>query len=761
MEAALFNFVSLSAQSHPYTTDYVGAVGNLVAAVLQTAGLYGQSDVLLFYKEALQSLAGLLYIFAIAGALTSAAVFGNYRNATYFLIGPLLFYGLIVGVTTAKPTSVQVGMRVEKGSEPLQQQLLSAYLEEGSKIYTRELKLSWFFVMFDNLVTNVTQNIVSVLIDEENRADIVKIARERGLVEILGVQNTDRNLAELASVAIAGECSGVMRNYLAAGQPGVRDAKAGTVQAQQRDTFLAEGAKGMQLHNIQLAPTLLKRLGREVTAQRLAAVERFDANAGTTWKNLVSKEVHNCQDIWTMLRVLTHVQAHEKLETIRNRKNEDPTAPEVSWQAVYADIERTFAPNATAEERQAVLLEVFSSNIFKNILAKSNHAQLMNQLNEHGGFNPDGQLFDDVFAGYYSIEGQGALARLTMFTGVIPYLQGLFLFVLSCAFPFFCVFLVIPGRVSSFLTWLWLWVWVKSWDVGFAVIHVLRDILWEWLGKASAPYLIKDVPTSYVPGELPTEMDAFLMRVDYTAIDWNDPSAVFHAVLQGDPMANVSTYYILISLVTLSVPLLTAHLCRGAGQVVGAFQQSFEGIADNFGKTYNNRMEQYSSNAANDQLTQASTAYGLQEMKKYIMQNAADASDAQQMWNAAVNLIKGNGPSSKTAERGDGSLASMAVGVFNRSVAEFNYSNMGTSLNQTRGMYASRQTIWDIGAGQGNLHHADIVDLAIGTMTRDPYLGGKNPGASLLPPVPLIGPGENPNGQGNSMKGSAQGGDSE
>ena len=65
------------------------------------------------------------------------------------------------------------------------------------------------------------------------------------------------------------------------------------------------------------------------------------------------------------------------------------------------------------------------------------------------------------------------------FAMIIPYLQGLLLYGLSIAFPFFALMLIVPGKAGAFITWMTLWAWVKSWDVGWALVAVIDDMLWN------------------------------------------------------------------------------------------------------------------------------------------------------------------------------------------------------------------------------------------------------------------------------------------
>src|SRR5690606_25641963 len=63
----------------------------------------------------------------------------------------------------------------------------------------------------------------------------------------------------------------------------------------------------------------------------------------------------------------------------------------------------------------------------------------------------------------------------------LPYYQGLLLYILAIAYPFFALVVLIPGKAANFLFLPLAWLWVKSWDVGFAAIFVLERVMYNLL----------------------------------------------------------------------------------------------------------------------------------------------------------------------------------------------------------------------------------------------------------------------------------------
>ena len=110
--------------------QYIGSVGNLISAALQTAGLYFQSDVLKSFVGILQGLGVLIFIFGVIGALSTFVITGEFKRAAFFLICPSIFWALLMFHSPAQPTLLQVGKRVEQNSARDQLEFLSKITEE-------------------------------------------------------------------------------------------------------------------------------------------------------------------------------------------------------------------------------------------------------------------------------------------------------------------------------------------------------------------------------------------------------------------------------------------------------------------------------------------------------------------------------------------------------------------------------------------------------------------------------------------------------
>lgn len=84
-----------------------------------------------------------------------------------------------------------------------------------------------------------------------------------------------------------------------------------------------------------------------------------------------------------------------------------------------------------------------------------------------------------------SVGQKSKWAEVYTWAMMIPYLQGVLLYLLAIAYPFACIVILVPGMHKSILTWMSFWAWVKLWDLGFAIVVVLERSIWAMVGNNS------------------------------------------------------------------------------------------------------------------------------------------------------------------------------------------------------------------------------------------------------------------------------------
>jgi hypothetical protein len=101
--------------------------------------------------------------------------------------------------------------------------------------------------------------------------------------------------------------------------------------------------------------------------------------------------------------------------------------------------------------------------------------------------------------------------------------------------------LVVPGKYPAFLSWFMLWLWVKSWDVGFAIVMCLDEILFSVMGAGRSGE--SGVPENV---ELPSDI-----------------SEITFALKNLDGSFGATTYYTIMAIALQSVPIVSAQLILG------------------------------------------------------------------------------------------------------------------------------------------------------------------------------------------------------
>ncbi len=185
----------------------VGSVSDLMAAAMQTAGVYAQASILVNFRDALITLAGLCYLCGVVAAVASVAIFGTYKRALYLLLGPALFY-YVLDTTQTTGTPVRVGDRA-LGARSVQDQINFLKKYAPNPNYDQPARVSKIFLLVDNVVSDVVQQIVAKLVDTKSKRDIVVQARDRVWSWMLLSNNDDPAFLRLVSMGAMGECATV------------------------------------------------------------------------------------------------------------------------------------------------------------------------------------------------------------------------------------------------------------------------------------------------------------------------------------------------------------------------------------------------------------------------------------------------------------------------------------------------------------------------------------------------------------------------
>lgn len=515
--------------------EYIGGVGDLVAAALQTRGLFDQAKVLSEARDFLYGVGALAYLIAISMAVASVALYGSYRRAAYLLLGPTLFFFVIEARMTVRGTERRVGDRRLPLSIPDQRSFFhligQEYLKDGAEI-------SYVFGVFDSLVTEVVQDLVAAIIDTASGEDMRRVWRERAFSWVMHSTAVDPGLASLVSHGIVGECSELAGRLLTLGR------RIAVAPPAEKPKIEAEKAEVM---------VLWRQAGRvPLNENELTLLRRHAALLNLDPNNMPT--AISCEQLQFLIRDLCRHLAEHRLDP---RSFAGPAAPPdttIPWGKAFDDVRAALGggPGGTLNGP----VDVLAAYILYNTATRNTHGAFTHQVFSRVGFSPE--RLNGIFGQVAHAEKYGGYLKMVYFAGAVPYVQGLLLYLLTLTFPFFSILLVIPSRARSFFVWMSLWVWVKSWDVGFAFVQVARGFLWQFVSAG--------------------------LNRDLQKIDWEEPWTIFALVFRNDPLARENTYWQIVSLLTVSVPFITAHCCFGATNLYEAFKNSIDQVANRYGE---------------------------------------------------------------------------------------------------------------------------------------------------------------------------------
>jgi hypothetical protein len=131
-----------------------------------------------------------------------------------------------------------------------------------------------------------------------------------------------------------------------------------------------------------------------------------------------------------------------------------------------------------AEKQQHFLQDLILVHLFRNEMAIAPQPYMVRK----------GSSEETVDYAYQSAKTVGSKSRfgeLYTWALLMPYLQGLLLYVLAIAYPIVCCFTLMPGMHKILFTWMSFFVWAKLWDFGFALVTVLERSVWAMIGNRS------------------------------------------------------------------------------------------------------------------------------------------------------------------------------------------------------------------------------------------------------------------------------------
>ena len=267
---------------------------------------------------------------------------------------------------------------------------------------------------------------------------------------------------------------------------------------------------------------------------------------------VVKNTTYSCQQIWLYALQGLRLQAKDNLTQMEEemRINQIQSAP-LMRQIASATGALPLVPAGTEDQDAAQLI---------NVLAPISAKFILRNAADHGGFAGRIQEVAEMTREFKHIEAPlepgvvqteaargraneyAEKTRLMTTASNLPYYQGLLLFFLSVAFPFFAMLLLVPGKHAGFLMWFVLWMWVKSWDVGMAIVMQIDDVLFSMMSVNKAD----------IQGALNVESIQAQFEVAMAALRIQDPSF------------QMTTYYNIIAACLTAIPIVSSQLILGS-----------------------------------------------------------------------------------------------------------------------------------------------------------------------------------------------------
>jgi len=585
----------------------IASSGTYVGAVLETAGMYYQEMILNSFGAALSGPVGMLVlVFGLIIAIGAIASSGRYAMSVWLLIGPVLFL-FVLNTREVTWGSAWIFGGEFRNTQAVQSEI-EGFLEEKELNSGEPATVSWVYAWYSRIVSKTVREVVRVLNQGREGTDLLHQRRMEFFAAIHSSRVEDKDFLDLLHYVYFLEC----RPVIEAGRA-IRDPALG----------------GQVDHNIARYENALKRLvpiNRSVS-RYLASLKAWNAQlfelvlqgspdvdsavytfandaAGVElpanyqqnyvrYQNELMGRSFTCNQIWDFSRVGLLVEAKKIVDNLTmvardGTRNAVEDGTSLNYQKLIHDVGRMTGINQGAQEVQITnfdnaqfqlgnmesLYRVIATYLFRNEINQDMQSAFLHRFTrrfESREVEAPG-AFDIVETDRPVLQKREAKEKSTMMTHAaqLPYYQGLVLYFLGVTFPFFSVMLLIPGRHSGFLMWFGFYLWAKSWDIGFAVVMMLDDVLFSMFEVAHNVNAIDNGLR---------DADALSQGIEIS----RDAALAAHIAVELDPTFQMGTYYAIMGTALGSIPLVSAHLVLGGMKAgSGLISQGMSNYSDHY-----------------------------------------------------------------------------------------------------------------------------------------------------------------------------------
>lgn len=526
-----------------------GKASNLVCAAMETAGAAIQSDMLDWVSGADgQGLAGLLYLLSIASAVIIFVSGGNYKWGRYLLIGPTLFMFLTTVRSQSDGTQWAFGDR--NFEEAALKKSLVGVIDKGTGT---GIRVSLFFKFWNAFTSEVSHKLISSLnLDQsESEFSLVKKVETYMMTWDVLARIHDDDLRTVIKLTLSNKCRTFFDELRKINTPGnlpseVTLAQAVVKEYDEKPVFLFQGDEQTFGWPKEVLDWVKKKnfQGRAFTCRQL-------------WEEIVPDAQEEMKDVIDqhLARSLAPGESLEKVKETYYLKIGEYTG---KYENSLEDGEglqqgaKQYAIDWLVAK--AMWEEIWEQNSY----TASNAMQGGNPLIFSAGgpvpasFSGNNEDASTAIQQFNKTEVYGQRSEFVTAALSMPHFQGVGLLILSASFPFFAMLLVVPGRALNFLTWMGLWAWLKLWDLGFAVVMLIDNMLYSMFPRGM----------NLKPGEL------------------KDPGIAWAKIFEIDPTHSEAVYYNLIATCLFAVPVVTAVFVKGgSGELGNIINQNWQQYA--------------------------------------------------------------------------------------------------------------------------------------------------------------------------------------
>jgi hypothetical protein len=533
-------------------TPGITSAGTMVAAALETVGHYYQAHILDSLAEPFRgSLGGFIYLVGIAVAVFSVAVRGSYKFGPWLLIGPPLFFSAVFPRMTIGPVQWKFA------NQDRDQGRVNEEVERMMPKKAGDANVSKLFARYDEIISATVQKTVEIFNNHKTETDKTFILKAQLLSRVAGNHVEDPQFGALIGHALLNQCGAIVAAAKIYQSP--------FYPAQEKETaknFL----DSFDVRNLVLVDTAIDYVvrkngqiasgstGGDGTPDKAIISDLQSSFGGTlsTDRTVLQSTQFSCKQIWQYVtlglldlgrRNILRIQADLANNKVDVTKALTQLAKSLSLVPDGGDD----APTVGQAELVERLAQASAKYLLRNAADRGNLSGRIEEVAEMSREFPvvESPLEPTLFEAEYARGRSGEYAektRLLTTASNLPYYQGLLLYFLSIAFPFFAMLLLVPGKHMGFLMWFVLWLWVKSWDIGMAVVMQLDDILFSIMTISNQT--VKDIPLAKQQLNVNFDLAMSALRLS-------------------DPTFQLTTYYNIVAASLAAIPIVSSQLILG------------------------------------------------------------------------------------------------------------------------------------------------------------------------------------------------------